>query len=149
MTADETGFTPLPGVSIATTPEGRLKITLAGWQTVVTNDIAVMNADGTFTIAGRLDNVINSGGKKVHPEQIEEAFEGRFGCPALLTSRPDEKWGERLVLIIEDAETIDDGRILEWFSDRFPRWCRPKEIIHSTLPRTANGKKRRGIVQKD
>ena len=68
---------------------------------IVTNDSIELISETAFKLLGRIDNVINSGGIKLHPEIIEdklaEIIEKRF----FVTGIPDEIFGERLVLVIE------------------------------------------------
>ena len=68
---------------------------------LVTNDIAEMSADGSFVIAGRLDNVIVTGGIKVIPEQVEAALAQHLHCPLAVTSVPDGKFGEAVAPLEE------------------------------------------------
>ena len=71
---------------------------------VVTNDVVQLISDTQFEWLGRYDNVINSGGIKLHPEKIEvklsEIILNRF----FVTGIKDEKLGEKLILIIEQKD---------------------------------------------
>ena len=73
---------------------------------IVTNDIVELRSDTTFEYIGRLDNVINSGGVKLHPEQIEAKLGGCIDCRYFVTSIPHNTLGEQLVLILE-SDTDD------------------------------------------
>ncbi len=144
VTEHEEPFKILDGIKIRTDSDDRLIIGIEGWQELVTNDIAHLYGNGKFSIIGRSDNVIISGGKKIHPEQVEETLEREFGTPVMISSRPDDKWGERVIMIIEDKTMqLDDINIISRCKKTLPKECAPKEIIHGTVPRTANGKKRR------
>ncbi|MDP2089890.1 MAG: AMP-binding protein [Flavobacteriaceae bacterium] len=74
---------------------------------VITNDIIELKNETTFKWLGRFDNVINSGGVKLFPEQIEmklaEIIENRF----FIASVPDELLGEKVILIIESSPFSD------------------------------------------
>ncbi|CAM1344484.1 AMP-binding protein [Tenacibaculum amylolyticum] len=72
---------------------------------VVTNDIVQLVSDTQFEWLGRYDNVINSGGVKLHPEQIEEKLAQILTNRFFVAGIPDEKLGEKLILIIEDNAT--------------------------------------------
>ncbi|PNW25829.1 AMP-binding protein [Formosa algae] len=73
-----------------------------------TNDVAVMHSENEFKLIGRIDNVINSGGLKLFAEQIEKHLTGGISERFFVAGQPDEKLGERLVLVIEGEEkTID------------------------------------------
>ncbi len=119
---------------------GALEINIPGWQTIVTNDAANIVSSTEFHILGRLDNVIISGGKKINPEVVEEKLSAKLDKPFFITSLPDDKWGERLVLVVQadnneiDAVTNACNSIEEGF-------LRPKQIIiKENLPMTPNGK---------
>lgn len=68
---------------------------------VVTNDVVQLISENQFEWLGRFDNVINSGGIKLHPEKIEvklsEIIQQRF----FVAGDPDTKLGEKLILVIE------------------------------------------------
>lgn len=142
------GFKPLEGIDISRTDEGCLRIALDGWKEIETNDLVEIEADGTFEILGRADSMIITGGKKVNPLKLEMELEAEFGCEVLVTSEPDEKWGEKVIYIVEDTgRHIADEQIVAFCREQFPAECRPKEIRHSKLARTANGKKKRHRIQ--
>lgn len=135
-------FTPLPGITISLSKSCALVIRMPDGTIVTTNDIAEIDATNNFTIRGRLDNVIISGGKKVHPEEIEKIIEKELGTPALITSEPDEKWGERVVLILEESG-IEVEEITLRLKDILPKEAVPKKIVIGKITRTENGKKKR------
>jgi len=74
---------------------------------IVTNDVVNLISETEFEWLGRYDNVINSGGIKLFPEQIEaklsEVISNRFFVAGL----PDKKLGQKLVLIIEGEVDTD------------------------------------------
>lgn len=138
------GFSALEGIEISKTIDGCLKIRLDGWKEIETHDMVEIAEDGTFEILGRSDSMIITGGKKVNPLTIERALEEEFGCEILVTSEPDEKWGEKIVYLIEDTDLqVNDTAIKEYARREFKEECHPKKIRHMQLPRTANGKKKR------
>ncbi len=145
----EESFRVLPGVSIFTTEEGCLGIDIEGWQRIVTNDIAKMDTPETFTIRGRADNVIITGGLKVHPEELEAKIRSLTGMECLINAEPDEKWGERVVLTIEpdeksgmNPEEIKAG-ITTLLKGKVSPHEFPKTIRVGIIPRTENGKMKR------
>lgn len=146
ITEKEEFFLPFEGIHIDIDTENRLVIDMEGWQKIVTNDIAEINSDGSFTIKGRADNVIISGGKKIHPEEVESVLERLLGVDVLVTSAPDEKWGQRVVLIVEDEGRIKDERIISVSKENLRQECVPKEIRHESIRRTSNGKKQRKCI---
>lgn len=147
----ETGFTPLPGISLDTDDRGCLVISGATPTPVVTNDIARLDSStGRFSILGRADNVIITGGKKVHPEMIEDKIRRilNFEAPIMVVGVPDQKWGERVVLYIEGIalSNVEAKRIMADMRQSLEGWECPKEIrVVDMFARTPNGKLLRSI----
>lgn len=156
ISEDKKPFKPLPGVRISLDHRQCLVIDGVADQRIITNDIAEIHPDGTFTILGRYDNVIITGGKKVNPEQLESKIRkilddsgySDLYTDLMVTSRPDEKWGERIVLRMESPEAMDNrtiDSIMKILRSRLEGWECPKETeCAAILPRTANGKIYRG-----
>jgi o-succinylbenzoate synthase len=108
--------------------------------TVVTNDIARILSDGSFEILGRKDNVINSGGIKLQPEQLEKKLAGVLNDPFCITSLSDPKLGERAVLLIESKQ-ISQAAIMDKIALHLSIYEMPKQILPiDRLPLTPNGK---------
>ncbi len=88
--------------------------------------------------------MIITGGKKVHPEVVEDILERELGVPVMISSLPDEKWGERVIMTIEDGlDKREDTNIISKCKNLLPKECVPKEIRHTQVARTGNGKKKR------
>jgi len=71
---------------------------------VVTNDVVDLISEREFEWLGRYDNVINSGGVKLHPEKIEEKLSKIISSRFFVIGVPDKVLGEKLVLVIEGKE---------------------------------------------
>lgn len=100
----EAPFLLMDGVMINTDPRGCLIVDMPGVTKapVVTNDLVEISADGkTFTWQGRIDNLINTGGIKLIPEILEERIGKLLGTTVLLLPLPDEKLGQKMVLMVE------------------------------------------------
>ena len=61
----------------------------------------VSDEGGPFRILGRKDNVICSGGIKIQIEEVERLLSPHLSAPFMITKRPDEKFGEQVVLLTE------------------------------------------------
>ena len=96
-------FETLPEVTISKDERGCLVINApkVSDDTVVTNDLVDLVDHKHFKWLGRFDNVINSGGVKLIPEQIEEKLSKILSHRFFVSSLPDKKLGEKLVLFIE------------------------------------------------
>ena len=68
---------------------------------VITNDVVEIVSNEEFIWKGRYDNVINSGGVKMYPEEIERKLSAYINSRFFVAGIPDEKLGEKLILIIE------------------------------------------------
>lgn len=68
---------------------------------VVTNDIVRLISATEFEWLGRYDNIINSGGIKLIPEEIEKKIASQVANRFFVAGLPDEKLGQKLVLIVE------------------------------------------------
>lgn len=68
---------------------------------IFTNDVVNLISDTQFQWLGRFDNVINSGGVKLHPEKIEEKLSKIIKNRFFVAGIPDEKLGEKLIMLIE------------------------------------------------
>ncbi|MBQ0007006.1 MAG: AMP-binding protein [Alistipes sp.] len=105
-----------------------------------TNDIAVINEDGKrFRILGRKDNVICSGGIKIQIENIEELLRPKMKTPFCISKRPDPKFGEVAVMLVENNHADNDT--LESALESLPPYYRPKDIfVVDRIPLTPTGK---------
>ncbi len=132
-------FRTLGDITVTISDEA-LVIDIPGWQSVRTNDSARIVSPREFFIDGRLDNIMISGGRKINPERVEDILSRTITFPFIITSRPDEKWGERIIMIAE-AEESERPFIENECRNMLVNYMRPKEIIFTKhLPRTPNGK---------
>ena len=121
---------------------------------LVTNDIVEIRRDSTnyqFRIIGRTDNVICSGGIKLHIEEIEEQLRPHLPRPFCISKKEDEKFGEVAVLLIEHQATsasVCKEAILDICRKTLPAYSVPKEIISvGQIPLTGSGKIDRATAQ--
>jgi O-succinylbenzoic acid--CoA ligase len=101
--AGEEAFTVLPNVNISKDDRNCLVIDPYKIcdEPVITNDVVEIVDEEHFIWLGRYDNVINSGGVKLFPEQIEEKLSGRIDRRFYVKGIADEVLGEKLVLVVE------------------------------------------------
>lgn len=133
-------YAPLEGVDIRTGREGTLVIRAPHVceGEIETNDIAEVRSDGRFRVLGRRDNTINSGGVKIQTEQVEALLTGHLPDPFLITSAPDPKFGEIVVLLTEGDAREYIGSLCERV---LPEYWRPKRIVSvRRIPLTETGK---------
>jgi acyl-CoA synthetase (AMP-forming)/AMP-acid ligase II len=122
-----------------------------GW--LRTGDLGHKDADGWVYLAGRTDDVINRGGEKVYPAEVEDVLlEDARVREAVVVARPDAILGSVPVayVIPADLDLADDARasLVAELATRcdaeLPRFKRPLEItVVDDLPRTPTGKVQR------
>lgn len=142
-------FTPLPGVTLRTDARGCLTIDAPhlSKDIVVTNDIVDIDNGGQFCFVGRFDNVINSGGVKMVPEQIEAKIKMLIDDEFLIVPQPDERLGHRLVLLIESSNAKKYDKLPSQLKEKLSSLECPKAILFkSQLQRTQTGKLLRKII---
>lgn len=146
---DNAPFIPLPGCSVETDASGCLIIHIDG-TTFHTHDLATLHSSGGFLIRGRKDNVINSGGIKILPEELEKKIASALQANGLhlnfmICGRKSIKWGHEVVMVIE-GECPDTQIIDQMLRCYLPSTHIPKAYITlPSLPTTSNGKLIRNI----
>ena len=142
-------FVVINGVGVSNDSRGCLIIDapFLSDQPIITNDLAEIVSSDRFRWLGRWDHVINSGGVKLIPEQIETKInpyiKGRF----ILTGKPDATLGERLVMVIEGPVVKSSAeKIMKQIPD-LHAYEIPKEIYTlDKFPETATGKIKRNEI---
>ena len=146
-------FTVLNGIEISTDDRGRLQIFAPDLNSekLITNDLVEIINNHQFRFLGRTDCVINSGGAKIFPEQLEAFVKSYIDNEVVFIGIPDEQLGERLFIVVEGKESeYMRSEILNLNYQK--SYHKPKGIIFvEELPRTPNGKidrlKIRSIIQ--
>lgn len=137
-------YEAMPGVSFSLDSRSCLVINSPeiGVKSLVTNDVVELESPERFIWKGRYDNVVNSGGVKLHPELIEKKI-GPLKVEYFLAGIPDKGLGEKLVMLVESEEEFGP----EYFEEAFTAldiYEKPKEIIGvASFSKTPNGKIRR------
>lgn len=97
-----------------------------------THDIVELVSPTKFYLKGRLDNVINTGGIKVHPEEVEQQLGPYLDARFFVSGLRDETLGEKVVLFIEGNLSKEELQRLEQRikeSSPLHPYQRPKEIF--------------------
>ena len=113
--ADPIPFHVLPKIKIATDERQCLVIQApkVAEEEIVTNDVVEILGKKTFLWKGRIDNVINSGGVKLYPEEIEHKLSNVIAHRFFVGAIPDDALGEMLVLMVESPFSEESLRNLE------------------------------------
>jgi 2-furoate---CoA ligase len=127
-------------------PDADAKAIRDGWY--YTGDLATADDDGDLWVSGRVDDMINSGGENVYPDEIEAAL---VRCPAVadvcVVGMPHERWGSAITAFVVPAENRSPDAVLHELegyvggASGLPSLKRPKRlVIVASIPRSAVGK---------
>jgi len=115
-----------------------------------TGDAGFLDIDGTLVVAGRIAEVITTGGEKVWPDAVERVLAAHpHVTEVAVWKRPDPEWGERVVAwVVAGAALPEAEELKDLVAGTLAPWAAPKEIVFTTeLPRTASGKVRRSDLR--
>ncbi|MBV8358357.1 MAG: AMP-binding protein [Deltaproteobacteria bacterium] len=107
-----------------------------------TGDVGVLDNDGYLTMTGRIKDMINRGGEKIFPEEIEAVLlEHPAVAEAAAFPIPDPKYGEEVSAAVVLRGTADSTALKTFCRARLADFKVPKTIwITSVLPKKATGK---------
>jgi 3-oxocholest-4-en-26-oate---CoA ligase len=107
-------------------------------------DMATVAEDGTLVLLGRGSQVINTGGEKVFPEEVEEAVKRVPGIQdCLVVGIDDEKFGQAVTAVASRVEggDVDEAAVIADVKKQLAGFKAPKRVVFvSQVPRAPNGK---------
>ncbi|MGH9209618.1 MAG: acyl-CoA synthetase [Acidimicrobiales bacterium] len=110
----------------------------------VPGDYAQVEADGSLTLLGRGSVVINTGGEKVFPEEVEEALKTHPAVrDAVAVGVPDDRFGEAIAAVVEpvDGAPVDGDELITHVKGKLAAYKAPRRVITvETIGRAPNGK---------
>ena len=144
---------PLPGNKLAIGDDGRIR--LRGQQMMTgylegggvdpdgwlrSGDLGRLDDGGQLTVLGRADDMLISGGRNIHPQEIESCL---AACPGVrdiaVSARPDPVWGDLIVALIVGEAELDALQAIA--RRQLPAAALPRRLIRlDRLPRNAAGK---------
>jgi fatty-acyl-CoA synthase len=138
-------------------PEETARAIVGGW--LRTGDLARRDAEGCYWIAGRLKDVIISGGENIYPAEVESVLAAHPAvAEAALIGVPDPTWGEvgRAIVVANASQSAEPEELLAFCRERLARYKIPKSLVFAdALPKTGAGKidklelqRRYGLVNK-
>ena len=129
-------------------PEANASSFTNGW--FRTGDQGFLDADGYLTLVARIKELINRGGEKISPREIDEVLMAHPDvAEAVAFGVPHRMWGEEVAaaVVLRDQSTCTDAELVSYCRDRLAEFKCPKKIhITQTIPRTATGKIQRRVV---
>jgi acyl-CoA synthetase (AMP-forming)/AMP-acid ligase II len=110
----------------------------------IPGDFATVDGDGAILLLGRGSVVINTGGEKVFPEEVEEVLKQHpTVLDAVAVGLPDDRFGEIICAIVEPApgEQVDEDEVIEFVRSRLARYKAPRRVlVVDTIGRSPAGK---------
>lgn len=123
----------------------------AGW--FRTGDQGVMDADGYVSITGRLKEIINRGGEKISPREVDEVLMDHPAVAMVVTfAYPHDKLGEEVAaaVVLREGQTVDSKELRAFAAKRLADFKVPRKIIFlDEIPKGPTGKLQRiGLAEK-
>jgi acyl-CoA synthetase (AMP-forming)/AMP-acid ligase II len=152
LAAGERGEVVIQGANVVdgyeNNPEANAASFSNGW--FRTGDQGLLDAAGYLTLTGRIKELINRGGEKIAPREIDEVLLGHPSvAEAVAFGFAHPTWGEEVAAAVVLKEPQTENEILAYCKERLAEFKRPKKVyIVETIPRTATGKIQRGAVAK-
>ncbi len=118
-----------------------------------TGDQGVMDADGYLTITGRLKEIINRGGEKVSPREVDEVLMDHPAVAQVVTfGIPHDKLGEEVgaAVVLREGATLTEKELREFAAKRLADFKVPRKVLFMPeIPKGATGKLQRiGLAAK-
>ena len=153
--AEETGEIVIRGGNVMAAyennPDANAKAFTHGW--FRTGDQGVMDADGYVRITGRLKEIINRGGEKISPREVDEVLLDHPAVAQAVTfAIPHAKLGEEVgaAVVLADGAEPDERGIRDFVAARLADFKVPRRIVFlDEIPKGATGKLTRiGLAEK-
>ncbi len=132
-------------------PKANAEAFTDGW--FRTGDQGVMDDEGYLTITGRLKEIINRGGEKVSPREVDEVLMDHPAVAQVVTfAIPHDKLGEEVgaVVVLREGATLGERELREFAAQRLADFKVPRKVLFmDEIPKGATGKLQRiGLAAK-
>ncbi|MDR0777063.1 MAG: fatty acid--CoA ligase family protein [Azonexus sp.] len=151
---------PLAGTGVSIGDDGRIRlrgqqlmagyldgggIEPDGW--LRSGDLGRLDEAGRLTVLGRADDMLISGGRNIHPQEIESCLAACPGvCEIAVSARPDPVWGDLIVALVVGPTELD--ALQAHARQHLPSAALPRRLVRlDRLPRNAAGKLDRQILR--
>jgi len=155
LPSGSTGEVVIKGVNVTrgyeNNPQANAQSFTNGW--FRTGDQGVMDSEGYLSITGRLKEIINRGGEKISPREVDDVLMDHPAVAQVVTfAMPDKKLGEEIAaaVVLREGAAATDQDIREFASDRLAKFKVPRKILFlDEIPKGATGKLQRiGLADK-
>jgi 2-furoate---CoA ligase len=131
-------------------PDADARALRGGWY--FTGDMGHVDAEGELHVAGRVDDMIISGGENIHPVEVEEVLARHpLVRDVAVVGERDERWGERVVAFVVPAGPGLTAEVLDAHcrgSADLAGFKRPRRVVFvQAIPKTASGKILRRLLR--
>jgi 2-furoate---CoA ligase len=131
-------------------PDADARALRDGWY--FTGDMGWLDAEGELYVAGRVDDMIISGGENIHPVEVEEVLARHPEvADVAVVGEPDERWGERVVAFVVPRTPGLTAEALDAYCRATPdlaAFKRPRRVVFvREIPKTASGKILRRLLR--
>jgi acyl-CoA synthetase (AMP-forming)/AMP-acid ligase II len=132
-------------------PKANAEAFTHGW--FRTGDQGTMDAEGYLSITGRLKEIINRGGEKISPREVDEVLMDHPAVAQVVTfAIPHDKLGEDVgaVVVLREGQTAGERELRDFVSKRLADYKVPRRIVFTEeIPKGATGKLQRiGLAAK-
>jgi acyl-CoA synthetase (AMP-forming)/AMP-acid ligase II len=113
-----------------------------------TGDLGLLDRDGYLTISGRLKEMINRGGEKISPLEVDAVLESHPAvAEAVCFGQPHSTWGEEVAAAVVLSSSVDQKALLAYCREHLAEFKVPGHLYFvETIPQTATGKVQRRVV---
>jgi fatty-acyl-CoA synthase len=125
---------------------------IRGVRHLVSGDYVRVRADGDIELLGRGSSVINTGGEKIYPAEIEEALLAHPAVTdAVVFGMPDPRWGEAVTaLVAAPSQTVTEQELVAHVGGLLARYKKPKRVlVRDAIERSPSGKVDMGRIRRD
>ena len=135
----------------ANNPKANAEAFTSGW--FRTGDQGVMDAEGYLSITGRLKEIINRGGEKIAPREVDDVIMDHPAVAQVVTfAMPHDKLGEEVAaaVVLKEGQSVSEAELRAFVGTRLADFKVPRKILFlPEIPKGATGKLQRiGLAQK-
>ena len=132
-------------------PEANASSFTDGW--FRTGDQGVMDEEGYISITGRLKEIINRGGEKISPREVDEVLMDHPAVAQAVTfAMPHDKLGEEVAaaIVLREGESVEESDVRDFVSGHLADFKVPRRVlVLDEIPKGATGKLQRiGLAEK-
>jgi acyl-CoA synthetase (AMP-forming)/AMP-acid ligase II len=127
-------------------PQANAAAFVNGW--FRTGDVGTLDAAGYLRLIGRIKELINRGGEKIAPREIDEVLESHPAVKeAVAFGVPHPTWGEEVAAAVVLVAPATEKELIAYSRERLADFKVPKRLhIVESIPRTPTGKVQRRFV---